>query len=76
MLYRSVFYSWVHVDPFNLKTHVFASGKYSYIISLLFYPSHPHFFFLLYFSRTLIRKYILHQLMCNKSQQNRWFITP
>ena len=44
MLYRSVFYSWVHVDPFNLKTHVFlqfwkmlSHSSFEYCLSLILF---------------------------------------
>lgn len=33
-----MFYSCVHLGPFNLKTHVFASGKFSYISSWVIFP--------------------------------------
>lgn len=40
----SIFYSCVHAGFFNLKTHVFASGKFSYFISLVIFPHSPAIF--------------------------------
>lgn len=63
-------YSCVHLVPFNVKTHVFASGKFSYINFLGHSTPFHSNFFLLYFFRTLISEYISYLLMCKKSRQN------